>query len=89
MRGIWSTCGDRWPYNEEESFEVVRETVEKWAADEDKRPSSAVWVKRGGRERRQEVHNLINFNFNQFNDHDEYFEGRDAGILQDPAVLNL
>ena len=61
----------------------------KWAADEDKRPSSAVWVKRGGRERQQEVHDLIDFNLNLFNDHEEYFEGRDGGILQDPAVLNF
>ena len=43
----------------------------KWAADEDKRPSSAVWVKRGGREQHQEVHDLIDFNLNLFNDHEE------------------
>jgi len=61
----------------------------KWAADEDKRPSSAVWVKRGGRERHQEVHDLIDFNLNLFNDHEEYFEGREGGILPDPAVLNF
>jgi hypothetical protein len=63
--------------------------LKKWAADKDKRPSSAVWVKRGGRERHQEVHDLIDFNLNLFNDHEEYFEGRDGGILQDPAVLNF
>jgi hypothetical protein len=35
------------------------------------------------------VHDLIDFNLNLFNNHDEYFEGRDGGILQDPAVLNF
>jgi len=70
-----------WKLNEKQS--------KSWAADEDKRPSSAVWVKRGGRERHQEVRNLIDFNLNLFNDHEEYFEGRDGGILHDPAVLNF
>jgi hypothetical protein len=63
--------------------------LKKWAADEDKRPSSAICVKRGGREWDQEVHNLIEINLNLLNDHEEYFEGRDGGILQDPAVLNF
>jgi len=35
------------------------------------------------------MHNLINFNLNLFNDHEECFEGRDGGILQDPAVPNF
>ena len=61
----------------------------KWAADEDTRLSSAIWVKPGCRERHQEVHDLIDFNLNLFSDHEEYFEGRDGGILQDPAVLNF
>jgi len=61
----------------------------KWAADEDKRLSSALWVKRGGRERHQEVYDFVDFNLNLFNDHEEYFEGRDGGILHDPALLNF
>jgi len=61
----------------------------KWGTEEDKRPSSAVWVKRGVRERHQEVHNLFDFNLNLLNDHEEYFNGRDGGILQDPAVLTF
>jgi hypothetical protein len=35
------------------------------------------------------VHDLIDFNLNLFNDHEEYFEGRDGGTLQDPAVPNF
>jgi hypothetical protein len=35
------------------------------------------------------VQDLINFNLNLFNDHKEYFEGRNGGILHDPAVLNF
>jgi hypothetical protein len=35
------------------------------------------------------VHYLINFNHNLFNDLEEYFEGRDGGMLQDPAVRNF
>jgi hypothetical protein len=40
----------------------------KWAADEDKRPSSAIRVKRGGREQCQDMHDLIDFNLNLVND---------------------
>jgi len=70
-----------WKLNEKQS--------KKWAADEDKRPSSAVLVNSCARERHQEVQDLIDFNLNLFNDHEEYFEGRDGRILQDPAVLNF
>jgi hypothetical protein len=62
--------------------------LKKWAADEDKRPSSSIWVKRCGRERHQEVEDLIDFNLKLFNDHEEYFECRDGSILQDPGVFN-
>jgi len=71
---------------------VLKLNEEQWkkrAADENKRLSSAVWVKRGGRERHQEVHDLVDFNLNLFNYHEEYFEGRDGGIPQYPAVLNF
>jgi hypothetical protein len=48
--------------------------LKKLAADEDTRPRSGVWVKGGGRERHQEVHNLIDFNLNLFDDHEDYFQ---------------
>jgi hypothetical protein len=77
------------PTIRKKALKLNEKQSKKWAADKDKQPSSAVWVKRGGRERQQEVHNLIDFNHNLFNDHEKYFEGRDGGILQDPAVLNF
>jgi len=70
-------------------LKLNKKPSKKWAADEDKWPSSTVWVKRGSREWRQVVHDPINFNINQFSDHEEDFEGRDSSMLQDTAVLNF
>ena len=70
-------------------FKLNEKQSKRKAADNDKRPSSAEWLKKGGREWQQEVHDLIDFTLNLFNDNEEYFEGRDSSIQQDPAVLIL
>jgi len=70
-------------------FRLNEKQSKRKAADKDTRPSSAEWLKTGGRERHQEVHDLIDCTLTRFNDHEEYFEGRDGSIQQDPAVLIL
>jgi hypothetical protein len=70
-------------------MKLNKKQSKKWAADQDEWLSSAVSVNRGGREWHEEVNNFIDFNLNLFDDHEEYFEATDSGIVPDPAVHNV